>query len=356
MIVFLSLFLPFKYVHAEQNQIKTPGINTWYAVVMDYDSGRVLFGKCDDMIVPMASTTKIMTAIVALENSRLDDIVTVSKRASSVGGSTVGLKEGQKMTMEQLLYGLMLQSGNDCAIAIAEHVGKSVEQFASMMTSKAFDIGAFDTHYLTPHGLDSDGHFTTAYDLALITRYALQNETFSKIVSTKAVLVEGPYGNMSFHNINKMLYSMEGADGVKTGYTAKAGKCLVSSVTKDGKRFISVTLNSSNRWGDSKKLLGYAIEKYNKNVLVDEAKHTYTIRVTGGNKKKVCAGIEGSLSVSLSDDEMRGISYKVVLPESITAPVYKNQQLGHLEMYYNDNIIYSIPIKSKEDIYKKFNQ
>lgn len=257
LLVIVFLIISPDPTYSREPDSRKPGINSRYAVVMDFESGRVLFEKNSRNIVPMASTTKIMTAIVALENSLPDEIVTVSKRASSVGGSTIGLKEGQKVTMQELIYGLMLQSGNDCAIAISEHIGGSVEKFIWMMNSKAFNIGAFNTNFVTPHGLDADGHFTTAYELALITRYAFSNEEFKKIVSSKEVVLDGANGIRKFHNINKLLWSYNGADGVKTGYTGKAGKCLVSSASRNGKRIICVVLNSSQRWDDSKKLLEY---------------------------------------------------------------------------------------------------
>lgn len=327
-------------------------LNTNYAALIDLESGRLLYEKDCRKMVPMASTTKIMTAIVALENSNLGDIVTVSKRASSISGSTVGLKNGEKVTMEELLYGLMLQSGNDCAVAIAEHIGGSVEDFAYIMDSKAFDIGAFDTHFATPHGLDKVGHFTTAYDLSLITRHAMKNGTFKRIVGTKNITIEGYAHKRIFYNTNKMLWSFEGADGVKTGYTGRAGKCLVSSASIDGRSFICVALNSPNRWEDSKKILKYGMDNYKYNVKLNLEDWIRYTEVSNGSKKKLKAGISGSISVPVSDEEVNLISIVPQFYDGLEAPIEYGQQVGELAVYVMDKRIYSMPMVSLENISK----
>ncbi len=243
-----------------------PSIFAKSAIVIDQETGRVLYEKNSHEKLPMASTTKIMTLLVALEKGNLKDIVTVSKRAASVGGSSIWLSPGEKIDMESLLYGLMLNSGNDAATAIAEHIGGSVENFAKIMNEKAKEIGAYDTHFVTPSGLDIgiDDHYTTAYDLALITRYAFRYPKFAEIVSTKEKTIpwEGKEWDRYLRNKNKLLWIYEGADGVKTGFTNKAGRCLVSSATREGRRFIAVVLNSPPMWEDSIKILDYAFSKY----------------------------------------------------------------------------------------------
>lgn len=327
-------------------------LNTNYAALMDLESGRLLFEKDCRKIVPMASTTKIMTAIVALENSSFNEIVTVSKRASSVSGSTVGLKNGEKVTMEELIYGLMLQSGNDCAIAIAEHIGGSVEKFAFMMDSKAFDIGAFDTHFVTPHGLDREGHFTTAFDLALITRYAMQNDVFRRIVSTKNITINGYNHKRAFYNTNRMLWSLDGANGVKTGYTGRAGRCLVSSVSSGGRDFICVTLNSPNRWEDSKKVLKYGMDNYKNLVKLNQEDWMRYAKIPNGVKNKLKVGIAGSMSIPVSDEEISLISIVPEFNENLEAPIKDGQQVGDLIVYAGDKKIYSLPMVSLENISK----
>jgi D-alanyl-D-alanine carboxypeptidase len=350
-IVFLLIF-PCKAVYPVSKPEKPLRLNSRYIVVMDLKSKRVLYERESKKIVPMASTTKIMTAIVALENSKLDEVITVSKRASSIHGSTIGLRAGQKVTMEELLYGLMLQSGNDCAIAIAEHIGGSVEEFTSIMDSKAFQIGAFNTHFSTPHGLDSDGHFTTAYDLGLITCYGLNNETFCKIVGTKEITLDGYNGPRKFHNINKMLWQLDGADGVKTGYTGKAGKCLVSSVNKNSRRIVCVALNSSNRWEDSKKLLEYGLRKYDNDAVINAKESLAYAAITGGVKSKVMIGIEKDIQVPVSDEEAEDLKTEIKPYSDISAPVHKGEQLGELTLYAGDEAVYSVPLLALENIGK----
>ena len=220
-----------------------PVINAQSAIVMDFDTGRVIFEKNAYQRRPMASTTKVMTAIIALENGNLDDIVTISRNATSIHGSLMHLHTGEKLPLRDLMYGLLLCSGNDASIAIAEHVGGSVEGFLEMMNNKAKEIGANNTHFTSPHGLDDVGHHSTAYDMALITKYALNIPVFNEIVKTKSIQV----GNRYLNNSNEMLTSYEGADGVKTGYTGRAGRCLITSATRDGRRFISVVLFCDSR-------------------------------------------------------------------------------------------------------------
>ena len=340
------LFILFSFPICNANEQLT-NLNSQYIVVMDYDSGRVLYQRNCDMVVPMASTTKIMTAIVALENSKLTDIVTVSKKASSTHGSTMGIKEGEKYTMEELLYGLLLESGNDCAVAIAEHISGSVERFARLMNSKAFNLGAFNTRFVTPHGLDADGHFTTALELATITQYAYKNDVFRKIVSTKSKEISS---HRILNNTNQLLWSMESADGVKTGYTGKAGRCLVSSSTREGKRLICVLLNSSNRWQDSRRLMEYGFKKYNiyKSYKADDLYEN--ISVKQGVKDKLSVKLKSDFTVPISEEEEKELSIKSLLPDSLNAPIYKGQEIGKLAFYKDGEIVYSVPYIASEDI------
>ena len=215
-----------------------PTINARSAIVMDLDTGTILYEKNAYRKRPMASTTKIMTGIVAIENCSLDEDVTISEKAGHMGGSVMGIKTGTIVKMKDLLYGMLICSGNDAAVAIAEHVGGSVEGFAELMNKKALELGAFSTSFSNPHGLDADNHYTTAYDLAKITRYALKMDTFNDIVKTS----EFNFNGRTFRNTNEMLLGYEGADGVKTGYTGRAGRCLVTSATKNNMRIISVVL------------------------------------------------------------------------------------------------------------------
>ncbi|KPU44868.1 D-alanyl-D-alanine carboxypeptidase DacB precursor [Oxobacter pfennigii] len=347
-LVFL-LSLPSKFSYCT-NTKSLSNLNTRYICLMDYESGRVLYEKNSRMIVPMASTTKILTAIVALENSKYDEVVTVSERASSIAGSTIGLKKDQKITMEELLYGLMLRSGNDCAIAIAEHMAGSVERFSFMMDSKAFDIGAFNTHFATPHGLDADGHFTTAYDMALITRCALKNPEFAKIVSTKDIVINGINGSKGYHNINKILWQLEGADGVKTGFTNKAGKCLVSSATRNGVKVINVALNSYDRWKDSTALLDYGLKNFKESILLSNKEFGQLVPVKSGNKKLVQIGFDEEINLPITSDEKEDIYIKKIIPYTLEAPLHEGQNVGSLIIYSKDKKIFSMPYKILEEV------
>ncbi|WP_035157178.1 D-alanyl-D-alanine carboxypeptidase family protein [Cohnella thermotolerans] len=232
--------------------------------LIDVTSGRLLVSHNGDREMKIASLTKIMTAIVAIEHGRLGDIVTVSKRAAGKEGSSLYLKAGEKIKLEDLLYGLMLRSGNDAATAIAEHVGGSLEGFVYLMNRKAEELGLAHTRFENPHGLDQQGHYSSANDLAVLTAYALHNDVFRKIVGTKVKTAPNPNETWDYKwvNKNKMLAMYEGADGVKTGYTKQALRCLVSSATRGGQQLVAVTLNDGNDWADHRRLLDYGFAHY----------------------------------------------------------------------------------------------
>ncbi|MBB6635446.1 D-alanyl-D-alanine carboxypeptidase family protein [Cohnella thailandensis] len=232
--------------------------------LMDVASGRLLSQENGDKELRIASLTKIMTAIVAIENGKLDEVVTVSPRAAGKEGSSLYLKAGEKIKLVDLLYGLMLRSGNDAATAIAEHVGGSVEGFAYLMNLKAEELGMEHSRFANPSGLDQEGHYSSANDLARLASYALHNDTFRSIVRTKVKTAPNPNEKWEYKwiNKNKMLLQYEGADGVKTGYTKKALRCLVSSATRNGQQLVAVTLNDRNDWQDHRRLLDYGFEKY----------------------------------------------------------------------------------------------
>lgn len=232
------------------------------AALIDGKSGKVLFEKNKDERLPMASTTKIMTGLLACESKKMKKVVTVSPVASGTEGSSLWLEPGEKQTLENLTYGLMLSSGNDAAVAIAEYLGGSTEAFALMMNERAKKIGVQNTGFQNPNGLDAEGHFTTAYDLALISREAMKNKKFRKIVSAKNKTIpwESSEWDRSLTNHNKMLWRYEGCNGIKTGFTKKSGRCLVTSAKRGKTELICVTLNAPDDWNDHTKMLDYGFE------------------------------------------------------------------------------------------------
>ncbi|GAC43666.1 D-alanyl-D-alanine carboxypeptidase family protein [Paenibacillus popilliae] len=253
-------------------RIKPPAIHAKAAALIDVASGRILYSLNGEEPLPMASTTKIMTAIVAIEAGQLSDVVKTSKRAFAKEGSSLYLRRGEEMSLHHLLYGLMLRSGNDAAVAIAEHVGRSEEGFVYLMNQKAEMLGLEKTQFRNPHGLDANGHYTTANDLVRLSAYALHNPTFREIVRTKVKTVPNPNEKWDYKwtNKNKMLQLYKGADGVKTGYTSKALRCLVSSATRHGQQLAVVTLNDGNDWLDHSRLLDYGFTAFPAVMLVAE--------------------------------------------------------------------------------------
>ena len=305
-------------------------------VLIDQYSGRILYSKNSDKILAMASTTKIITAIVAIEKGNLNDTTVISKRAAAVRGSTAGLKENEKITLEELLYGLMLRSGNDAAIAIAEMIGGSVQGFVKLMNDKALELGAYNTSFATPHGLDASDHYTNAQDLAKLTAYAMNNETFAQIVSAKEVTcgVTGKF-NRSYININKFLYRIDNSDGVKTGFTGNAGKCLVASVKHPYGRYICVVLNSGDRWKDAETLMKYANKTYDFIKLYSKGELVKKVWVDDGCNRYVCGRINSDLYLPVKAGEREKVNVQVYVPSVIFTPVSENDPIGSIVVNIN---------------------
>jgi len=323
------------------------------AVVMDVNSNRILYSKNMDEKLAMASTTKIMTALVAIESGRLNEKVTISKRASYMEGSSIYLREGEVHTVSDLLYAIMLRSGNDAATAVAEHIGGSVEGFAEMMNKKAREIGANNTRFANPHGLDAEGHYTTARDLALITSYALKNPLFSKIVSCKKKVMEGPPNenwDRVMINKNKMLWQFAGGDGVKTGFTKKAGRCLVSSATRDGMRLVCVVLNCGPMWDDSSTLLEYAFNNYIKKRIVEKDSIFKVVEVRNGKERFVGVKPAEDFDLALRADGIENIILKAKGLKAAQAPLKKGDHAGRLEIYIDNNLLKTINLEYSESV------
>jgi len=349
-------------IKAEQNTsvLKETDVDAKGAILIDYETGRILWEKNSNEPLPMASTTKIMTAITAIESGNLSDTVTASGRAASAPPTKMKLTKGEKITLKNLLYALMLQSSNDAAVAIAEHIGTTVENFCNEMTEKAKEIGAKNTVFKTPNGLDSENHHSTAYDMALIARYALKNETFREIITTRSVSFKSDKKSYSVTNKNRLLSEFAGANGVKTGFTGKAGHCFVGSAKRGDLWLISTVLASGwgnkgkeQKWVDTKKILTYGFKNYeyqtpfSKNQPIDE------IPVKKSNESTLRLLLKDGLKVCIKKDGTEKINIIKKVPGEITAPVKKGQTVGTAEIYINSSLIAKIDIIAEKNIEKK---
>lgn len=356
-----------KISETSSNVNDIPDINSRAAVVIDRSSNTILYGKNEKEKRKMASTTKIMTALVVIENANLDDVVTISKKAAGTGGSRLGLKTNDQITVNNLLYGLMLCSGNDAAVALAEHVGGSVEEFAVLMNSKANDLGLLNTHFVTPHGLDKDEHYTTAYELALLSNYALKNETFAKIVNTKYTSITINDYSKSLHNTNELLGVLNGVYGIKTGFTNGANRCLVTACKRENLDIICVVLGAdtkSFRTKDSIKLIEYVFANYSNvnisnilNVDFDNwKKDNYNkINIVKATFKNIDLKLDTLKynNIAILNTDIKNISTDVYVNNNLVAPVFKNDVVGCINIKNGNDIIYSCNILSDSDINKR---
>lgn len=320
------------------------------AVLIEAESGRVLYSHNADKRLPMASTTKIVTAITAIENGKLTDIVTVSSRAAGTEGSSMYLKNGEKIKLEDLLYGLMVVSGNDAAVAIAEHIGKNTEGFAALMNKTAEKAGAYDSNFKNPHGLHHPDHYTTAADLAKIAAYALRNEFFAKLVSCRYRQVYSVDGHTHWlRSKNKILSLYPGGMGVKTGYTKQAGRCLVAAAEKNGMRLLSVVLNDSSMFPDSMALLDYGYNNYELRTAYNKGDSLGVIAVNGNRLKKAELRAPDTFIYPCRTDETLVASVSVAEP-LMRAPVKKGTQAGRLDVYAGDKLVHTVPLIIQDDM------
>ena len=344
------------------------------AVLMDGDSGRVLYEKDGKTPLAKASTTKVLTCIVALESSPGDDYVQVSRNAASQPEVRLGLQKGEQYYLEDLLYSLMLKSHNDTAVAIAEHCGGTVEGFARMLNRKAKQIGCKDTYFITPNGLDAqdeDGkHHTTAEDLALIMRYAIKNKTFLHISQTRDYTFSEITGKRTFsvHNANALLDMIDGVLAGKTGYPSQAGYCYVCAWEEEGKTFVVSLLgcgwpnHKTYKWSDTKKLLSYGAYNYDYETYWQEP-HTSKILVTDGVENMQNIGekvyLRGKCSVTSEDREKEillkkgeAVTCKTEIPQKVSAPVLKGEKLGRIAYYLDGKLIASYPVYAERSVEK----
>lgn len=295
----------------------------------------------------MASTTKIMTALIACEICDLSETIKITDKMIAVEGSSIGLQVGDVISYECLLYGLMLESGNDAALSIAIGLSGSAKSFAALMNQKAKEIGMKNSSFVTPNGLDDENHYSTAYDMAKLGGFAMQNTLFCKIVGTKKY--KSVYNNgettRTYYNHNRLLSSLEGAEGIKTGFTKKAGRCLVSSCKRNGVRLIVVTLNAGNDWNDHRALYDFGFKQYQEVQLPKANKY---IKVSGSNKKEIKVESEEK-SIYFYDGLYSYISKKIYLPKFLYAPIKKGDKVGYVEYIYNNCVIATADIKALEN-------
>lgn len=318
------------------------------AVVIEAETGTVLFAKNPDERRAMASTTKIMTAILTIEAGDLDRRFTVDPYAIMIEGTSMGLREGDIVSRRDLLYGILLPSGNDAANAAAVSVAGSVSAFADRMNEKAEELGLSNTHFVTPSGLDADGHYTTARDLASLTAYAMKNALFREIVCCKSKQLE--FGNPPFkrtlYNSNKMLSRYDGAIGVKTGFTDNARRCLVSAAKRDGVMLIAVTLNAGDDWNDHTKMLDFGFSQVSAYPIETGCSSTVSVAGTG----KSIGVYANETTLSLKPEQRQKLERRVLLPRMVYGGVEQGDKLGSLEFFLEGKLVKSVPLYAAESV------
>ena len=309
------------------------------AILVDSDTGRVLYEKKPDQRSLIASTTKIMTAILVCEQCNVLDRMRIPQEAVGVEGSSMYLRENEILTIQELLYGLMLHSGNDAAVALAIYCGGTVEGFVQMMNDKAKALGLDGTSFQNPNGLDNPHHYSTARDLAILASYAMDNPIFSQIVSTKTIQA----GNRYLRNHNKLLWQLDGTDGVKTGYTKAAGRILVTSVKRNGRRLVAVTISDPNDWQDHITLMENAFTQFSKIEIVNQNQILGHVEITGGNDKCVALVAKEDFCYLLSPTDCPEI--QLPIPEFVYAPVAEHQDAGMAKIFLEDRLIGMVPLE-----------
>lgn len=344
--------------------ITEPTINSRAAIVYERSSGKILYGKEENKKRKMASTTKIMTAIVVLENANLDDIVTISSKAAGTGGSRLGLHKDDKISIQDLLYGLLLCSGNDAAVALAEHTGGNLSNFANMMNSKAVSLGLSSTHFVTPHGLDDDNHYTTAYELALITNYALKNDVFANLVKTKTYTISINNHPKTLSNTNELLGNLDGVYGVKTGFTNGANRCLVTAVKRDNMDIICIVLGADtkkDRTKDSINLINYSFNNFKMVHIKEKITNEFVNwKICNSSSFRVEKGVSDSVDIIIQDipydffpikcNQTDDMSIYIYCNTELTAPLPSGSTLGYLAVSVNNQTVLTLNLYNSNSI------
>lgn len=321
------------------------------AIMIDASSGTILYSKNKDEKLGMASTTKIMTGIIAIEKGKLSDVYTASPTGEWVEGSSIYLNPGEKITLEALLYGLLLKSGNDAALAIAIHIAGSEKAFVNMMNEKAAELGLTNTHFANPHGLYAEDHYTSAYDLARLACYAMKNPVFAEIVNTvqyKEEPIEEREGRV-INNANKLVSMYNEAIGVKPGYTPETGRTLVGAAEKNGVRVITVTLDCSDDWQEHKKMFDFAFNNFEKKVILKKGESVGTYRVKNGNYNEVGVVLTEDISMLVKKDSQP--KYEILMePEQLTAPIMEGQKVGDAKFLFDGGAVQEVSLITNSNV------
>ncbi|AGL01116.1 D-alanyl-D-alanine carboxypeptidase family protein [Desulfoscipio gibsoniae] len=354
-VTFFVVFFNYTAADALSAGTEQLDINARAGILLDAETGQVYYAKDADKSRPPASLTKLMTAILAVENGKLDDVVTVTGRAASVSvGSTIGLNKGDRITLENLLKAALVTSANDSTVAIAEHIGGNHDSFVYQMNRKAVLLGAEDTRFANTNGYHDPQHYTTAYDLGLITRYALQNNFINELVSTRETVVRWvePEKEREVRNTNRLLHEdeVDGIDGVKTGSTARAGNCLIASATRGDKRLIAVVLHAGNRYREAAKLLDYGFSEVHPVTIFPAGKEMAEIKVKGGVYETVPLTVANPVRVEIARDQQPNIKLDVLMHSEPAAPVREGQLLGHAVFTINGYRLIKVPLVAAREV------
>lgn len=353
----LTLCLASALLYAQAGN-KPPPLSARAAILLDAKTGQVLFNKNMHSRQAPASTTKILTAILAIESQRLDELVTISRTAAAVPGSSLHLTAGQQLTLQELLTGLLLRSGNDAATAIAEHLAGSSELFVQNMNEKAQQLGLTGSHFMNPSGLSAAGHYTTAFDLAQLARYAMDEPLFANLVTIKETSIEwqdrrGASHDRSLRNTNKLLWLLPEADGIKTGTTSEAGPCLVASATRDAQKLIAVVLHAPNRWQDAQALLTYGFNQYTYYEAGAADDVITPLPVQDGFQDMVDAQLATAAACTLPTEQIAKLQVAAKIPPIIKAPVYQGQKVGELVFTVEGQTVATFDLIAGESVEEK---
>ncbi len=351
----ITLLLFLLVPHAAWGAAKEPVLTAKSAIVIEASTGRILFAKGSADRRPPASTTKMMTLIVALEHGNLDDVVTTSPGAATTEGSSLWLAPGEQLKLKDMLYGMMLVSGNDATVAIAEHISGSMNKFASLMTEKAHAIGAISTNFTNSSGLPDPRHYSTAADLARIAAYGYKNPLFTQIISTKHAVIPWPgkSHDRDIYNENKLLWQYDGANGVKTGFTEEAGRCLVSGAKRDNIQLVAVVLDGDRMWEDSIKLLDYGFSRMQPVTMFRQGDIMKTVKVVDGKDDHIKLVAADTVVIPAADGDREGFSTAIAVPGSVEAPVKAGQKIGTIKTLYRNTEIASVDLLAAGPVERK---